>query len=125
MLLIAAIVFITLALVLYTTAVWWERAMGILRGRHVLLFWLGLACDTLGTTLMSRIAGGPFQMNFHGITGLAAILLMLFHALWGTLVHAGKKRGPKASFHRFSVAVWAIWLIPYLSGVILGASARG
>jgi uncharacterized repeat protein (TIGR03987 family) len=123
MLLVFAIVFITLALVLYTTAVWWERAMRILKGRHLLLFWLGFCCDTAGTTLMGRIAGGPFRFNFHGITGLLAILLMLFHAAWGTVVHAGKRLEPKQRFHRFSVVVWAAWLIPYLSGVIFGMGA--
>jgi uncharacterized repeat protein (TIGR03987 family) len=125
MLLLPAIGSISLALVFYTTAVWWERSMGILKGRHILLFWLGFICDTLGTTLMGKIAGGPFQMNFHGITGLLAILLMLFHALWGTAVHASKKQGPKTSFHKFSVVVWAVWLVPYLSGMILGMGARG
>jgi hypothetical protein len=25
-----------------------------------------------------------------------------------------------ASFHRFSVAVWLIWLIPYLSPMVFG-----
>jgi hypothetical protein len=24
------------------------------------------------------------------------------------------------SFHKFSVAVWVIWLIPYLSGAVFG-----
>ena len=120
MLLVAAIVFITLALALYTTAVWWERAMRVLRGRHLLLFWLGFCCDTIGTTLMGRIAGGPLILSFHGVTGLLAILLMLFHAVWGTVVHAGKRPEPKASFHRLSVVVWAIWLVPYLSGLVFG-----
>jgi uncharacterized repeat protein (TIGR03987 family) len=55
--LLAAIIFITLALVFYTTAVFWEKKTGLLRGRHLLLFWLGLACDTTGTTLMGKLAG--------------------------------------------------------------------
>lgn len=118
--LVAAIVFITLALVFYTTAVWWERAMRVLRGRHLLLFWLGLCCDTAGTTLMGRIAGGAFRFDFHGVTGLLAIVLMLFHALWGTVVHAQRRPEPKAGFHKLSVVVWAVWLIPYLSGVFFG-----
>jgi uncharacterized repeat protein (TIGR03987 family) len=118
--LVAAIVFITLALALYTAAVWWERSMRVLKGRHLLLFWLGFLCDTTGTTLMGSIAGGPFVLSFHGVTGQLAILLMLFHAVWGTVVHAGKRPEPKASFHRLSVAVWAVWLVPYLSGVVFG-----
>lgn len=120
----AAIVTISLALVFYTTAVWWEKATGILRGRHILLFWLGFACDTAGTSLMARIAGTSFRLDFHGITGLLAILLMLLHALWGTLVHAQRRPEPKLRFHRFSVFVWALWLLPYLSGMVFGTAGR-
>ena len=54
-LLLAAIVFITLALIFYTTGVFGERRSGTLTARHVVIFWLGLFCDTTGTMLMSRI----------------------------------------------------------------------
>ena len=43
---------ITGALVLYTIGVFKERADGSLRGPHVVLFWIGLACDTTGTCLL-------------------------------------------------------------------------
>ena len=119
--LVAAIVFITLALVFYTTAVFWEKRTGLLRGRHLLLFWLGLICDTTGTSLMGRLAGQAFRLNFHGITGGLAILLMLGHAAWATVVHAGRDQGPKRAFHRYSVFVWALWLVPYVSGMVFGA----
>jgi uncharacterized repeat protein (TIGR03987 family) len=111
---------ITLALVFYTIAVWWERAMRKLRGRHLLLFWMGLACDTAGTTLMGKLAGGAFQANLHGVTGFLAILLMLFHAVWATVVHASRREEPKLRFHKLSVVVWAVWLLPYLSGMLAG-----
>ena len=77
---------ITGALVLYTIGVFKERADGSLRGPHVVLFWLGLACDTTGTTLMSIMARTSAEAApaIHGITGLAAILLMLFHAGWAS-----------------------------------------
>ena len=111
---------ITLALAFYSVAVWWERASRKLQGRHLLLFWLGLVCDTTGTTLMSRLAGTSFQLNLHGITGILAIALMLFHAVWATVVHAGRSEKPKLTFHRLSVVVWAVWLVPYLSGLVVG-----
>lgn len=120
--LVSAIIAITFALVFYSTAVWWERILGMLRGRHILFFWLGFVCDTAGTTLMARIAGESFRFDFHGITGLLAIVLMLAHALWGTLVHASKNESPKHTFHKFSIFVWAVWLVPYLSGMIFGMS---
>jgi TIGR03987 family protein len=115
-----ATIAISLALVSYTIAVWWERASKMLKGRHLLLFWIGLVFDTTGTTLMGKLAGSIFQLNFHGITGMLAILLMLFHAVWATAVHASRREEPKRSFHKLSVFVWAVWLIPYLSGMVYG-----
>ena len=120
-----AIATISAALVFYTAAVFWEKRTGILRGRHLLLFWLGLICDTAGTTLMGRIAGEVFKLNFHGITGALAILLMLFHAGGATVVHGSKRPEPKAQFHKYSLLVWAVWLIPYVSGMVFGAGFSG
>lgn len=69
---------------------------------------------------MSKIAGDGFQLNFHGITGLIAIILMLFHAVWATFVLIKNNEKAKTNFHKFSIAVWLIWLIPYISGAIFG-----
>lgn len=115
-----AVTTITAALVFYTTAVFWEKKTGYLRGKHLLLFVLGLICDITGTTLMSRIAGDSLSLNFHGITGAAAILLMLIHVIWAVVVHASKRPEPKANFRKYSLFVWALWLIPYISGMIFG-----
>jgi TIGR03987 family protein len=118
--LIAAIVTITLALVFYTIGVWSEKAQGELKRWHMVMFFTGLIFDTTGTTLMSQIASGGFKMNFHSITGLLAILLMLFHAIWATVVLIKNNSEAKSNFHRFSIVVWIIWLIPFISGAIFG-----
>lgn len=118
--LVYAIVTITLALVFYTIGVWGERIQGQLKVWHLVIFWLGLIFDTTGTTLMSKIAENGFQLNFHGVTGLLAILLMVFHAVWATIVVVKDNKKARADFHKFSIAVWIIWLIPYISGAIFG-----
>jgi uncharacterized repeat protein (TIGR03987 family) len=112
-------IFISLALVFYTIGVWSERLAGRLKGWHLVFFWLGLACDTTGTAIMMEYAGG-LTADVHGVTGVAAILLMIVHAVWATVVLARKDERAIVSFHRFSVGVWAVWLIPYLSGVVMG-----
>jgi uncharacterized repeat protein (TIGR03987 family) len=112
-------VFITLALVFYTIGVWSERLAGRLRAWHLVFFWLGLACDTAGTAIMMEYAGG-LTADLHGVTGVAAILLMIVHAVWATVVLARRDERAILNFHRFSVAVWAIWLVPYFSGVVMG-----
>lgn len=119
---------ITGALILYTIGVLKERADGRLRGIHLAFFWCGLACDTTGTTLMSIIAreSAATAPAIHGITGLAAIVLMLFHAIWATVVYV-QGRGHNASalkreqtFHRLSAAVWIAWLVPHVIGLLVG-----
>lgn len=120
--LIYAIVFITSALIFYTIGVWSEKVQGELKRWHLFIFYLGLIFDTLGTTLMGKIAKGGFEFNFHGITGLLAIILMLFHAIWATMVLITNDKKAKSNFHKFSILVWTIWLIPFISGAILGMS---
>jgi uncharacterized repeat protein (TIGR03987 family) len=118
--LIYAIISITLALVFYTIGVWSEKIQGKLKKWHLTIFWLGLTFDTIGTTLMTKIATSGFRFNFHGITGLLAIVLMIFHAVWATVVFIKKDERAKVNFHKYSISVWLIWLIPYISGAIFG-----
>ena len=70
---------ITLALVFYTIGVFGERRAGTLKKSHLALFWLGLICDTTGTTIMTTIArtSTAAVSPLHAITGLLAIIFML------------------------------------------------
>lgn len=116
--LIVAIILMFSALGLYTVGVWSEKIAGRLKGWHLIFFWLGFAADTAGTTLMGRIAGS-FSVNLHSITGIAAILLMLIHAGWATAVLLRNDQETAVKFHKFSILVWAIWLFPFISGLVL------
>ncbi|MFC1905601.1 HsmA family protein [Chloroflexota bacterium] len=113
--LIASTILISLALIFYSIGVWSERVAGRLRGWHLVFFWGGLVFDTTGTGLMFDMAG-KIGADIHSVTGIAAILLMVIHAIWATVVLIRKDEKAITSFHRFSVVVWAIWLIPYLTG---------
>jgi uncharacterized repeat protein (TIGR03987 family) len=119
--LILAIVFINLAMILYTVGVWAERFQKRLKWWHTLFFWFGLICDTIGTSAMGLIGGSLIKFNFHGLSGLTAVLLMLFHASWATMVLFRKDEKRIIVFHRFSVVVWIIWMIPMVGGIFLGA----
>ena len=118
--LIYAIITITLALVFYSIGVWSEKLQGILKRWHVVIFWIGFIFDTIGASLMSKMSEGKFQFNLHGITGLLAILLMLFHAIWATIVIVKDNKKSVRNFHKFSILVWCEWLIPYLTGAVFG-----
>ena len=114
----SATIIITLALVFYSVGVWAERISGRLKPWHLVFFWLGLVCDTWGTGMMFEMAGG-MQFDVHGLTGLLAILLMFVHAIWATIVLARRDEAWITNFHKFSVAVWLVWLIPYFSPMFL------
>lgn len=111
-----AIISMILALTLYTIGVWSERFAGRLRLWHLIFFWAGFIFDTTGTTLMGIMAGS-MKLDFHGITGALAIALMLGHAIWASIVLLLKQEKVIINFHKFSLIVWALWLIPFISGL--------
>ena len=115
---ITAVIVINLALVFYSIGVWSERIQGSLKVWHTVFFWMGLVCDTWGTGMMFDYVGG-MQYNLHGVSGLLAIILMCIHAVWATIVLVKKDEKMIANFHKFSLLVWFIWLIPYSSPMIL------
>lgn len=121
-LLMKAVIAITLALIFYTIGVWSEHRAKVLKPQHLVFFWLGLCADTAGTMMMSRFAEGTADglMDAHGITGLIAIVLMMIHAIWATAVLIRKDDKAMHTFHRFSIAVWVIWLIPFVLGMMMG-----
>jgi uncharacterized repeat protein (TIGR03987 family) len=113
--LITSTILISLALVFYSIGVWSERLAGRLKHWHLVFFWGGLVFDTTGTGIMFEMAGG-IGFDIHGVTGIIAILLMFIHAIWASIVLVRKDEKAIINFHHFSVIVWAIWLIPYLTG---------
>ena len=117
-----SMILITLALVFYTVGVWSERLAGRLKPWHLIFFWIGVLFDTTGTGLMFEMAGG-MGFNVHALTGLLAITLMFIHAAWATVVLIRKDEKAIVNFHKFSLLVWLIWLVPYFSGFFV--SMRG
>ena len=119
----AAITSITLALVFYTIGTWAEKVQGRLKLWHIVFFLLGLVADSLGTAIMSDIAGQKGDVDpLHGITGILAIVLMAIHAVWAIVTYWKGNEKAMRNFSKFSVIVWAFWLSPYGLGLVLGMS---
>lgn len=112
-----AIIIINLALLFYSIGVWSERLQGRLKVWHTVFFWFGLICDTWGTGLMFEFVGG-MSYDIHGVSGVLAIILMLVHAIWATVVLVKKDEKMIVNFHKFSIFVWLVWLIPYFSPMV-------
>jgi len=117
----AAVIVINLALLFYSIGVWSERIQGRLKIWHTVFFWLGLVCDIWETGMMFDFVGG-MTFDIHGISGLLAIILMFVHAVWATIVLVKKDENMIVKFHKFSVFVWLVWLIPYFSPMIFQIS---
>ena len=120
-LLLFSSVTISLALIFYSLGVWAERISKYLKKWHVVTFWIGFTFDITGTIAMHYISENPFDLtNIHTLTGQVALWLMLLHAIWATRVIQNKNEKLRLSFHRYSLFVWVVWLIPYLGGMFLG-----
>jgi uncharacterized repeat protein (TIGR03987 family) len=115
----SATIIMAAALVFYSIGVWGEKISGRLKWWHFVFFVLGLICDTLGTGMMFEMVGG-MMFDVHGITGVIAIVLMFIHALWALVVLLKNDEQAILNFHKFSIVVWFIWLIPYFSPMFLG-----
>lgn len=116
----------SLAFLLYTGGVWAERAAQRLSAGHVVAFWGGVLCDSTATRLMLDliVEQGGVRDWLHTLTGAAALALMIAHATWASWVLARGDEGARRRFHRLSVAVWAVWVVPYATGMVAGI-ARG
>ena len=124
-LLIASFTLITLALIFYSLGVWSERIARYLRPWHVTFFWTGLIFDVSGTIAMHRLADSNFDiLEPHTLTGQIALWLMLIHAIWATWVTRNGTEETRTNFHRYSLFVWLVWLIPYFGGMYLGMHGK-
>ena len=119
--LLISVITINLALLFYSIGVWAERFSKYLKKWHVVTFWVGFTFDTSGTVAMHFISDNPFDLtNIHTLTGQIALWLMLAHAIWATVVVKKDKTTLRKSFHRYSILVWLVWLVPYIGGAIIG-----
>ena len=117
--LIQAVIFFTLALIFYSVGVWNERLTRRLKRWHVGFFIVGVITDALGTWLM-YVNLGYIKFTPHTISGFIGFFLMVFHCLWAAMALKRNKESQLKSFHKFSLFVWCVWMISYLSGMVLG-----
>ena len=119
--LLQAVIWMNLALVFYTWAVFSGRRQGLHR-KHLVIFGIGLFCDYLGTHQMNLFATAYGKApEWHNITGIASLSGMAFHfllALAACLLN--KSESVNRVFHRVSLSIYSCWLVAFLSGAISG-----
>jgi len=120
-------VLFTLAFMFYSVGIWAEFFAKRLKPWHLGAFFLGVICDSVATWFMTRLVGG-LLLNLHGVIGMLGLGLMIGHFLWAAAVLAWDARSHHSAaaqraithFHRYSVAVWLVWMLAYLSGIYMG-----
>lgn len=115
---IIATILFTLALILYSIAIWSERMRKQLMLWHVVVFSMGVTADALGVWITYKAVGG-IVLTPHAIFGFTALFLMSVHFLW-VLFSFIKAKPRTRFFHHFNLFVWLFWVLSYLSGFVTG-----
>lgn len=118
-LILLSVGFITLALILYTTAVWLNWRAKMLVPAYIVIFYFALAADALATKMMgARVE--TIRWDLHTISGYAALGLMALLTLYGTVALIQRRQEWLAGFHKLALPIWVIWVASYVTGVVLG-----
>ncbi|AJE03744.1 HsmA family protein [Geobacter pickeringii] len=115
------ILYMSLALLFYTYAVFSGRREG-LHAKHLIVFGIGLLFDYLGTSEMSvyaRLYGKAPE--WHNLTGFLSLAGMGFHFLLAlTAALARRAERVNRTFHRVSLTIYTLWCIAFASGALAG-----
>ena len=113
----AGIIFINLALVLYTIAIWSERIKKTLKPWMLSVFSMAFASDLTGTSIMFLTATNRFSYGIHSISGYLALIIMGLHLIWAILAIRNEGNYEKY-FTKFSIVAWIVWLVAFTSGAL-------
>ncbi len=116
---IYASILFTFAAIFYSVGVWAEHIAKRLKKWHIFAFLFGVITDSAGTILMMLNTKGVL-INAHTIVGSIGLVLMIFHLFWAMLVLKNKQERMITQFHKFSIFVWSIWMVAYISGAYMG-----
>ena len=85
---------------------------------YTLLFIYATGIATIMFVIPGLFLAAPFV-----VVPLLAIILMIIHAAWATIAYAKKNPETLSRFHRLSIGVWLVWLVPYVCGMLMGIPA--
>ena len=116
-----AVIWMMLALIFYTWAVFSGRRQGLHR-KHLIIFGIGLVCDFLGTHQMNLFAAAYGKApEWHNISGIASLSGMTFHLLLALIASlTNRAEAVNLVFHRVSLTIYSCWLLAFCSGAISG-----
>ena len=107
-----------LALFLYTFVIWAHKLRAEFRRWMIWTFGIALAADISGTVFLCMTASAQWKWNVHTITGFLSLLIMALHFVWALMAVTAGGRCER-HFRRYSTYAWGLWLIAFVSGIIL------
>jgi len=118
---ITGALFVTLALLSYSTAILTEQNKKQIIPRVMVFISLGVVLDVTATIFMilgSR--NSPF--TFHGIIGYSALVVMIVECslLWQLFLNKGIRADVPGRIHRYSLLAYVWWVIAYITGSLIG-----
>lgn len=118
--LIFALVFTIIAFIFYTVAVWETKKTNTINNKQLAFFWLGVILVTISLFFMSQLNMDVQGSMFHKFFGYLSILLMFVHTIFATIVVKFEREDLSKKFYEYSLIFWGLWLIPFISGMMLG-----
>ncbi len=113
--LVASIISVTLALILYSVAVWREFYLREIRLPILIMYWGGFFFDVLGTSFMSMLSEG-FALHLHTIVGVVALVLMASLGIWLSHEYGNQPYRRSRLRRTFGIAAWSLWIVVFLLG---------
>ena len=120
-----AVIWMNLALIFYSWAVFSARSKGLQRS-HLFIFGFGLFCDYWGTHLMLLygLSTGVIP-EWHIFIGIASLSGMAFHFMLAIVASLVRRADAvNRLFHRVSLTIYTGWLIAFITGSIAGISGK-
>ncbi len=120
---VAGTIFITLAMIAFSIAVYKERKKRLITNLIVGLLVTGTVFDITATTLMSIGAkSSPFTLHgILGYTGMGAMVLITIFS-WRALSVNGSNQPVSQKLHVAIGYVYLLWMVTYIIGAIIGIS---
>lgn len=113
---------VLVALALYTTGFFTERAQKKVSARVLRFYTLGVIFDITATVLMI-IGSSNGMLTLHGVIGYSSLLAMLTDTV--LLYRFNRIQGPEKAIspglHRYSMLAYIWWVLAFITGGLLVA----
>ena len=118
-LLVRGVGLVTVALVLYSVAFWFEQRSRVV-SRRVLIFLSGGVVLDVSSTALMILGSRNFPLTVHGLIGYSALAAMFLDAvfIWQSWRRKGDT-GVSQRLNRYTQLAYGWWVTAYLAGIVI------